>query len=212
MEEPYTSFMANDNPRPIRRRTLTREKVLAAAGEIVDERGWEQLTMSTLSSRLGVVTASLYNHVRGLDDVRAAIQVRAMTDLGLHLREVAMGRSGVAGLRALIDAHRAWAVDHARRYRALTTAPVDREALVAAALDAYAALSSMLASCGIPEDETLETAIGMFAALHGFATLEESGFLGNELDLDRIYETVVRGVLAGASLDSTTARRSGVAN
>lgn len=189
--------MTRDKARPVRRRTLTREKVVAAALEIVEELGWEQLTMSTLSARLGIVAASLYNHVRNLDDVRAAVQVRAMTELGLHLREVAMGRSGTDGLRALIDAHRTWAVEHPRLYRALTTAPVDRDALLGAALDANVALRSMLASCGVPESESLEVAISMFAALHGFATLEGSGFLGDELDLDRIYETVVHGVLAG---------------
>lgn len=198
--------MADDNSRPVRRRTLTRDKVVAAALGIVDELGWEQLTMSTLSSRLGIVTASLYNHVRNLDDVRAAVQARAMTELGLHLREVAMGRSGVAGLRALMDAHRAWAVRHPQRYRALTSRPADRDSLIAAALDANVALGTMLVSCGIPDEQTLEVTIGMFAALHGFSILESGGFLGDEIDLDRIYDSVVRGVLSGACLDPTTSR------
>ncbi|MFD6857266.1 TetR/AcrR family transcriptional regulator [Rhodococcus sp. NPDC060090] len=188
--------MARDNSKPIRRRTLTRDKVIDAALAAVDEAGWEQLTMSTLSSRLGIVAASLYNHVRGLDDVRAAVQARAMTDLGIHLREVAMGRSGKDGLRALIDAHRSWATTHPRRYQALTTAPIDRDGLIAAGLDANAALGSMLDSCGVPEERALEVTIGMFSALHGFAILESSGFLGDEIDLDRIYESVVRGALA----------------
>ncbi|MGN5238632.1 TetR/AcrR family transcriptional regulator [Rhodococcus sp. SJ-3] len=198
--------MARDNSRPVRRRTLTRDKVIDAAIDAVDEAGWEQLSMSTLSSRLGIVAASLYNHVRGLDDVRAAVQARAMTDLGLHLREVAMGRSGRDGLRALIDAHRAWATTRPRRYQALTTAPIDRETLIAAALDANVALSTMLASCGVPEKNRLEVTIGMFSALHGFALLESSGFLGDEVALDRIYETVVRGVLAYVGVDSAQTR------
>lgn len=188
--------MARDNSRPIRRRTLTRDKVIDAAIDAVDEAGWEQLSMSTLSGRLGIVAASLYNHVRGLDDVRAAVQARAMTDLGIHLREVAMGRSGRDGLRALIDAHRSWATTHPRRYQALTTAPVDRDSLITAGLDANAALGSMLTSCGAPEERALEITIGMFSALHGFAILENSGFLGNEIDLDRIYESVVQGALS----------------
>lgn len=200
--------MTGDRTRPVRRRTLTRDKVIDAAIAIVDESGWEQLTMSTLSTSLGIVAASLYNHVRGLDDVRAAVQIRAMTDLGAHLREVAMGRSGPDGLRALIDAHRAWALDHPRRYGALTTAPADRDGLVAAALDAYAALSTMLASCGVPDEDALETAVAMFAALHGFATLTGNGFIGRGLglDLDRVYETVVAGVLAGVPSDSAGKR------
>nr|MBF0663462.1 TetR/AcrR family transcriptional regulator [Rhodococcus sp. (in: high G+C Gram-positive bacteria)] len=33
--------------------------------------------------------------------------------------------------------------------------------------------------------------------------LEGSGFLGDELDLDQIYDTVVRGVLAGVPATGT---------
>lgn len=190
------AFMARENSRPTRRRTLTRDKVVDAALGLVDEFGWDHLAMSALSARLGIVTASLYNHVRGLDDVRAAVQVRAMTELGHRLREVAMGRSGRAGLRALIDAHRDWATTHPRRYEALTSAPVDRDALLVAALDANVALRTMLVSCGVSEEHALEEAIGMFSALHGFAILESSGFLGTELDLERIYESVVAGVMS----------------
>jgi len=201
--------MTRDHARPVRRRTLTRDKVIEAALEVVDESGWDALAMSTLSNRLGIVAASLYNHVRGLDDVRAAVQVRAMTELGHRLREVAMGRSGRDGLRALIDAHRDWATTHPRRYEALTSAPVDRDALLVAALDANVALRTMLVSCGVAEQHSLESAIGMFSALHGFAILESSGFLGTELDLDRIYETVVAGVMSPLPPDAARTGHGG---
>ena len=52
--------MARDNERPVRRRTLTRDKVIDAALAVVDEHGWQQLTMSTLANRVGVVGASLF--------------------------------------------------------------------------------------------------------------------------------------------------------
>ncbi|MFZ2178108.1 MAG: TetR/AcrR family transcriptional regulator [Rhodococcus sp. (in: high G+C Gram-positive bacteria)] len=189
---------------PIRRRTLTRDKVVDAAVEIVDEIGWEALSMTNLSARLGVVTASLYNHVRNLDDVRGAVQVRTMTELGAHLREVAMGRTGPDGLRALVDAHRAWATGHPRRYQALTTAPVDRDAFLSAALDANMALRSMLASCGLPPEDTLDAAVSMFAAMHGFVMLVNSDFLGDEMDLETIYESVLRGALSGVERPERT--------
>jgi hypothetical protein len=54
----------------------------------------------------------------------------------------------------------------------------------------------MLTSCGVPEEQALEVTIGMFSTLHGFAILESSGFLGDEIDLDRIYESVVQGALS----------------
>ena len=54
-----------DEPRD----TLKRERVLRAAMELADERGIESLTMRELGRRLGVEAASLYNHVKGKDDL-----------------------------------------------------------------------------------------------------------------------------------------------
>ncbi len=200
--------MARGQKEPIRRRTLTREKVVDAAIDIIDELGWDPLSMTSLSARLEVVTASLYNHVRNLDDVRGAVQVRTMAELGAHLRETAMGRTGVDGLRALVDAHRVWATEHPHRYRTLTTSPVDREAFISAALDANTALRTMLASCGVPPEDTLDAAVSIFAAMHGFVMLVNTDFLGDELDLDSIYESVLRGALSGVGCVEETSSAS----
>lgn len=200
--------MARGQKEPIRRRTLTREKVVDAAIGIIDEVGWDPLSMTSLSARLEVVTASLYNHVRNLDDVRGAVQVRTMAELGAHLRETAMGRTGVDGLRALVDAHRAWATEHPHRYRTLTTSPVDRDAFISAALDANTALRTMLASCGVPPEDTLDAAVSIFAAMHGFVMLVNTDFLGDELDLDSIYESVLRGALSGVGCVEETSSAS----
>jgi AcrR family transcriptional regulator len=48
---------------------LGRERVLAAAVTLADERGLEALTMRELGLRLGVEAMSLYNHVANKDDV-----------------------------------------------------------------------------------------------------------------------------------------------
>ncbi|AWK71003.1 TetR family transcriptional regulator [Rhodococcus oxybenzonivorans] len=200
--------MARGQKEPIRRRTLTREKVVDAAIDIIDELGWDPLSMTSLSARLEVVTASLYNHVRNLDDVRGAVQVRTMAELGAHLRETAMGRTGVDGLRALVDAHRVWATEHPHRYRTLTTSPVDRDAFISAALDANTALRTMLASCGVPPEDTLDAAVSIFAAMHGFVMLVNTDFLGDELDLDSIYESVLRGALSGVGCVKETSSAS----
>lgn len=51
------------------RSPLTRERVLAAAIEIADERGVGAVTMREVASRLGVEAMSLYNHVANKDDI-----------------------------------------------------------------------------------------------------------------------------------------------
>src|SRR6266511_1850750 len=48
---------------------LSRDRILQAALELVDERGIESLTMRKLSQALGFEAMSLYNHVANKDDV-----------------------------------------------------------------------------------------------------------------------------------------------
>ena len=52
-------------PRP----HLNRDRILAAAVEIADERGVGAITMREMASKLGVEAMSLYNHVANKDDI-----------------------------------------------------------------------------------------------------------------------------------------------
>jgi AcrR family transcriptional regulator len=49
--------------KPVRRKLLSREKVLSAALKMVDEGGIESLSMRNLAQTLKVEAMSLYNHV-----------------------------------------------------------------------------------------------------------------------------------------------------
>jgi AcrR family transcriptional regulator len=51
------------------REPLSRDRILAAAVEIADERGVGSVTMREVASRLGVEAMSLYNHVANKDDI-----------------------------------------------------------------------------------------------------------------------------------------------
>ena len=54
---------------PGSRPPLNRDRILAAAVEIADERGVGAVTMREVASRLGVEAMSLYNHVANKDDI-----------------------------------------------------------------------------------------------------------------------------------------------
>ncbi|QFU92778.1 TetR/AcrR family transcriptional regulator [Amycolatopsis sp. YIM 10] len=51
------------------REPLSRERVITAAMALADEKGEAGLTMRAIAGRLGVEAMSLYNHVRGRDDI-----------------------------------------------------------------------------------------------------------------------------------------------
>jgi AcrR family transcriptional regulator len=167
---------------------------VAAAEAVVDELGWDRLTMAALATALGTTGPSLYNHVRSLEALRGELQQRTMRALGTELVGAALARSGRDGFLALAAAYRAFVRRHPDRYDGATRAPVDRDGLLAASSSANDALLAVVRSYGVPDDEALTAELGAFAALHGVVTLEVSGFLGDVVDPDVLYDTVVAAV------------------
>jgi AcrR family transcriptional regulator len=175
-------------------RRLDHEQVVVAAEQVVDERGWDHLTMAALAGALGTTGPSLYNHVASLDALRGELQQRTMRQLGQELVGAALARSGREGFLALAAAYRSFVRRHPNRYDGATRAPVDREGLLAASSQANGALLAVVRSYGVEPADALTAQLGAFAALHGVVTLEVSGFLGDAADPDVLYDTVVEAV------------------
>jgi AcrR family transcriptional regulator len=86
-----------------RRRPLSRERILAAALELVDEQGIDALSMRKLGQALGYEAMSLYNHVANKDDLLDGI-----LDLVLAEMEPPDPAGGMAAIRnSSISAHEA---------------------------------------------------------------------------------------------------------
>lgn len=176
------------------RRRLDRTAVLTAAEALVDDQGPAALTMTALAAVLGVKVSSLYNHVTSLDALRGELQIRTMRELGVLLRNEAMGKTGERGLRALARALRSFASTHPGRYGLAMSAPHDERAFMEASADAMAAFSAIIASYGI-DDVSLDFQVSAFSALHGVIVLDNAGFLNGPLDSDRIFDTVLNTVV-----------------
>ncbi len=181
------------------RTRLDRTKVIEGAEKLVDELGLDAVTMTVLAESLGTKVSSLYNHVDGVDDLRAEIQVRAMEALASSLRSQAMGRSGQDGLRDLARSFLTFARAYPHRYAAMTRPIRDVDRFFAASAGAVEAAAAMVGSTGLSEDESLASQMALFSALHGFASLETSGFFGplagTTFDYDSIYGQVVEGAV-----------------
>jgi AcrR family transcriptional regulator len=86
-----------------RRKPLSRERILAAALELVDEQGIDALSMRKLGQALGYEAMSLYNHVANKDDLLDGI-----LDLVLAEMEPPDPAGGLPAIRAgALSAHEA---------------------------------------------------------------------------------------------------------
>lgn len=68
-------------PRRRPRSSLTREAIIDAAAEILDEQGIDGLTMRAVAERLGAGAMSLYRHVEGREDLLDLVIARLTSEL-----------------------------------------------------------------------------------------------------------------------------------
>lgn len=155
---------------------LSSERVLDQAEILVDEVGWDQLTLAELAGRLGVRLPSLYKHVAGLADVRRCLALRAKTELTAVMTRAVAGKSRGPCLRALCAAFVGWARRHPGLYRASTAAPVAGDAEdERVSEEAVNVIYAVLSGYGLDETAMIDATRSLRAALHGFVSLQQGG-------------------------------------
>ncbi len=180
---------------------LSRSVVIAEAAELVDEVGWDQLTMAGVADRLGVRLPSLYKHIGSLDDLRRGIGLLALAELRDALGSAAIGRAGPEALREVALAYGAYARAHPGRYAATIAAPSPGEDERAALAERILQIVfAVLAGYGLAGDDAVHATRVLRAALHGFVTLEASGGFGMPQDIAVSYDCLIR------TLDESLAR------
>ncbi|WP_030022018.1 TetR/AcrR family transcriptional regulator [Streptomyces monomycini] len=162
---------------------LTAARVTLAGAELADEAGFDQVTMSQVARRLGVKDASLYTHVRGLDDLRGRIALLAADEKTLRIAEAIAGLAGKDALVAFADAWREYAAAHPGRYMA-TQLPLKIDpALVANAPGPRRAVEltyGMLRGYGLAEPDLTDAVRLLRSTFHGFVALEAAGGFAHE--------------------------------
>ncbi|MEU6759813.1 TetR/AcrR family transcriptional regulator [Streptomyces sp. NPDC046685] len=157
---------------------LTAERVTVAGAELADEAGFDQVTMSQVARRLGVKDASLYTHVRSLEDLRGRIALLAADEKTIRIAEATAGLAGRDALAAFANAWREYAHRHPGRYAATQTPiPIDPE-LAARASGPRRAVEltyRMLRGYGLTEPDLTDAVRLLRSTFHGFVALEAAG-------------------------------------
>ena len=154
------------------------ERMTIAGAELADEVGLDQVTMSQVARRLGVKDASLYTHVRSLEDLLGRIALLATDEKTIRIAEATAGRAGKDALVAFANAWREYAHRHPGRYMATQTPiQIDPE-LAAKALGSRRAVEltyGMLRGYGLAEPDPTDAVRLLRSTFHGFVALEAAG-------------------------------------
>ncbi|MFC0866164.1 TetR/AcrR family transcriptional regulator [Sphaerimonospora cavernae] len=154
---------------------LTAERVTEAAAELADEVGFDNITISALARRFGVKDASLYSHVKNVQDLRTRVAVLAARDFAERITAAIAGRAGKDALTAFAHAYRTFAMEHPGRYAA-TQMEISPEVLARSPghLSLIQAPPAMLRAYGLAEPDLTDAVRLLRSTFHGYVVLEAS--------------------------------------
>ncbi|MGW3494389.1 TetR/AcrR family transcriptional regulator [Streptomyces sp. NPDC001020] len=155
---------------------LTVERIVAAAADLADEAGFDNVTVSALARHFGVKDASLYSHIRSVQDLRTRLALLAGEEMIDHIAAAVAGRAGKDALAAFAGAYRAYALRHPGRYAATQirldhSLVTDTRAMRRTAEITY----GMLRAYGLDEPDLTDAVRLLRSTFHGYCSLEASG-------------------------------------
>ncbi|MFE3852961.1 TetR/AcrR family transcriptional regulator [Streptomyces griseorubiginosus] len=171
---------------------LTPDRLTEAAAELADEIGFENVTLAALAKRFGVKDASLYSHVRSLQDLRTRVALLAGGEMIDRIAVAVAGRAGKDALAAFAGAYRAYALERPGRYAA-TQIRIDQSLIAdTPALRRTAEITyGMLRAYGLAEPDLTDAVRLLRATFHGYCALESTGGFGAPREVGRSWDKAV---------------------
>lgn len=175
------------------KRGLDTQTILAAAAELAEERGLENVSLLQVAEKLGVKSPSLYNHLNGMQDISSGIAKLALSRLEDAIRNAAVGRSKEDALLAIAFSYRKFAKANPELYKAILRFPDCHDAGTQEAGHAVVRiLYQVMEPYSFSKEERLHFARAFRSALHGFVSLEAAGFFQSSgANVDESYVQLV---------------------
>ena len=158
------------------RQGLNRASVVEAAVSMIEEAGVASFSMAELAKRLNVKTASLYNHVSGMEDLLTEVGLNAVGRMAQCERDAIEGKRGEQALFALAEAYRAFAKDHHELYRVIMNIQKSHNSVLElAAGEIIGPIDQVLQDYGLSETGRQHWQRVLRSVMHGFAAHEKAG-------------------------------------
>ncbi|MBF8188462.1 WHG domain-containing protein [Nonomuraea sp. K274] len=171
---------------------LTAERLTRAAAELADEVGFDHVTVSALARRFGVKDASLYSHVRNLQDLRTRVAILAAGELIDHIGAAVAGRSGKDALVAFAGAYREYALRHPGRYAATQSKLDPAEVADTTVYRRTGELTyGMLRGYDLEEPDLTDAVRLLRSTFHGYTSLEAAGGFAHPRDVDTSWARAI---------------------
>lgn len=177
---------------------LNMDRIVAAAISLIKDKGYDNFSLRELAGKLNVKPASLYNHTSNVAEITAAVGHTALQSLQAQITAARQesGADLIESLFAIADAYRSYAKENPELYKAIVHLPsYEDERLKAESHSLMDALYELLEQLIPHQPDRIHFARAFRSAMHGFVSLEMSGYFKNLPDNDISYRYLIGSLL-----------------
>ncbi|MGL5436771.1 MAG: TetR/AcrR family transcriptional regulator [Lachnospiraceae bacterium] len=156
---------------------ITMEGIVAAATELVIEKGYNNFSMRELAYKLHCKAASLYNHIKSIDDINREVGRYAAAKLNYALECSVEGKQRDAAIEAVAYAYRDFVKNNYQLYQAIMGMPeLKQDESLILGRESVRVIRSIIAQYEITHEDAVNFSRCFRGALHGYTSFEMYGY------------------------------------
>lgn len=179
------------------RKGLSKEKVIEAAIEFIEEKGYKEFSIRELAARLNIKAASLYNYIDNMDELNRDVAFRAIAELKRFQEQAIADKGRDEALYALAVAYRDFVQKRPQLYKVIMQLPyMEAQKLLNNGAEIIAPLMSVLDMYKITAEEKMQYQRILRSVMHGFADLEAAGYFAHfPVNNDESYCLAINNII-----------------
>ena len=177
---------------------LDKNIVVEKAAQLANEIGFEAITMKILADNLNVQPPSLYNHVKGLDDLHNELMLYGWKNMEEWMVRAAAGVSGYDAWEAICRAFYKYATENPGVFSAMLWYNKYKSSEARDVTEGIFFICFKIASSLHISEENCNHLIRTFRAfLEGFSLLVNNKAFGHPLEVEKSFNLSLKVLIAG---------------
>lgn len=181
------------------KKRITRDVIVQTAISIANEKGLKNITLKDIADALEIKPPSLYNHLKGIDDLYNILANYGLNKLKECLMEATIGLSGKDALISMSNAYRKFSRDYPSLYESTQLVNTFTDVSIKKlSTDIINIISKIISIYNYSKEENIHIIRTLRSYLHGFISFEQNKLFEMSTSTDESFaaglELIINGI------------------
>lgn len=177
---------------------LDKDTVIEKAAQLANHAGFENITLKILADSLNVQPPSLYNHIKGLEDLQNQLMLYGWRHMEERMSEAAVGVSGYDAWEAVCRAFYGYATENPGVFSAMLWYNKYHNDEAGEVMEKLFSLCYRItASLNISEENCNHLIRTFRAFLEGYSLLVNKNAFGHPVSIEDSFDISLKALIAG---------------